>query len=92
MSMASSTAEVLERKARSAPAIDLHVRDEWMPHRELAALQSSPLTECSGSVRVDSIADGRVEASCDGCMFVVTATLDQVARSLQTRPEKWWQR
>lgn len=79
--------------ALDTPKVDFHPGDVWMPHRELAVIQGSKFqVECRGSVVVDSVTNGRVEASCDGCQFTVVASSGQVARSLQTPREKWWQR
>jgi hypothetical protein len=82
------TAEALD-----TPKVDFHPGEVWMPHRELAVLRGSKFpVECRGNVVVDSVSNGQVEASCDRCQFTVVASSGQVARSLQTRPEPWWQR
>jgi hypothetical protein len=75
------------------PRVDFRPGDEWMPHRELAVIRREQFpVECDGRVLVDQVAGGKVEASCDRCQFTVVATLGQVARSLETRTEAWWQR
>jgi hypothetical protein len=67
------------------------VGDDWVTHRELAALEGLGLTDCEGTLLVaDTSRPNLFELACDGCAFTLGVRPAELASTVETRPDRWW--
>lgn len=77
----------------AAPSVQLVQGEAWISHREAAALQGEHASGCDGTLRIANVCGPDLaEVACDGCSFVLGVRPAAIARAVETRPPRWWDR